>query len=197
MEGRTRRLVCKRFPQMPVCGCTIPCRSITTPPPLLQITPDVYLGPIETAYDTDRLKSSGITHILDVSNEDYFQRPEVMQYMSIEVVDAEWYDVTQHFEATNAFISSAVSKGGATFVHCKAGISRSVSFIIAYLMFKDRMTLEQALALVRTMREAAQPNSGFLRQLHAYESHLGLSLPTHTTDTTDTTDNRTRFIYII
>ena len=50
-------------------------------------------------------------------------------------------------------------------IHCAAGISRSASFTIAYLM-RDRGTGFQAtLELVKSRRKCIFPNSGFRLQL--------------------------------
>lgn len=55
-----------------------------------------------------------------------------------------------------------------------AGISRSSTAVIAYLMHNFEMTLSNALQLVREARPAAKPNEGFLNQLRDYEQKLRL-----------------------
>ena len=50
-------------------------------------------------------------------------------------------------------------------VHCQAGVSRSVSIVIAYLIRKNRTTYENALETVRQKRPVANPNKGFVKQL--------------------------------
>lgn len=49
-------------------------------------------------------------------------------------------------------------------VHCKVGASRSATIVIAFLMIKRHMTVQEAVRMVRSKREIA-PNEGFLQQL--------------------------------
>ncbi len=42
--------VCGRFPQVPFCGCTIPCRVAMKEVQLYQVLPGLYLGPLQAAY---------------------------------------------------------------------------------------------------------------------------------------------------
>ena len=53
-----------------------------------------------------------------------------------------------------------------------AGISRSSTIIIAYLMRYDKFTLEDALLTVQKNRPAAKPNEGFMGKLVEFEKML-------------------------
>ena len=53
-----------------------------------------------------------------------------------------------------------------------AGISRSSTVIIAYLMKYRKMSMDDALDLVVLARPVAQPNAGFLLKLKEYEEHF-------------------------
>jgi len=57
-------------------------------------------------------------------------------------------------------------------VHCQMGKSRSVSFIIAYLMKYMRMKFDDALLYLKRIRRTAFPNRGFINQLKEYEKEL-------------------------
>jgi atypical dual specificity phosphatase len=50
-------------------------------------------------------------------------------------------------------------------IHCAAGISRSASFTIAYLMRKNGTGFQATLEFVRSKRKCIFPNSGFRIQL--------------------------------
>ena len=70
-------------------------------------------------------------------------------------------------------INDAIEHGGNVLVHCYAGISRSTSIVIAYLMKNKKMSFNKALELIKEKRGKIQPNSGFVLQLKAYEKELG------------------------
>jgi atypical dual specificity phosphatase len=57
-------------------------------------------------------------------------------------------------------------------IHCRWGKSRSVALLLGYLMKYRGMALSDALAFVQAKREISQPNSGFMRQLKAYEEGM-------------------------
>jgi len=57
-------------------------------------------------------------------------------------------------------------------VHCKAGISRSATLVIAYIMIRYCVTLKNALTLTTKKRKIVYPNRGFLYQLKQGEKML-------------------------
>jgi hypothetical protein len=54
-------------------------------------------------------------------------------------------------------------------VHCQAGISRSATILIAYIMWKERLSAAAATAVVSAARDAIWPNLGFKTQLQEFE----------------------------
>jgi tyrosine-protein phosphatase len=67
-------------------------------------------------------------------------------------------------------------------VHCKQGVSRSASLVIAYVMCKERLTFQQAYALVREKSPSITPNLMLVYQLLEYERALGLSTESSVSD---------------
>jgi protein-tyrosine phosphatase len=61
-------------------------------------------------------------------------------------------------------------------VHCAAGVSRSASFVIAYLMRVEKMKYVDAYQSVKTKRQIIRPNSGFVKQLREYERGLAVGV---------------------
>ena len=57
-------------------------------------------------------------------------------------------------------------------VHCQAGISRSPTIVIAYLMNKMQMRMNDAYNMVRDKRPIIAPNLVFMSQLMDYEVKL-------------------------
>lgn len=60
-------------------------------------------------------------------------------------------------------------------VHCKKGISRSSSTVIAYIMKEYDWPLQRALDFVKEQRKCITPNSGFMNQLHTFAGMLAAS----------------------
>ena len=62
--------------------------------------------------------------------------------------------------------------GSKILVHCRYGISRSASTVIAYLMKKKGWNMADTLDYVVKRRDIVQPNPGFTNQLITYEGIL-------------------------
>lgn len=73
-------------------------------------------------------------------------------YLQIPVMDKGDIDIKLYFDEVADLIEQVRQTNGVTLVHCVAGVSRSASLCIAYLMKHMRMTLKDAYALVKTAR---------------------------------------------
>jgi len=61
-------------------------------------------------------------------------------------------------------------------IHCRKGMSRSVTALMAYLMWRDWKDHKQALRYVRDIHHVAFPNKGFMDQLRLWgECHCDFS----------------------
>ncbi|KAK7072879.1 Dual specificity protein phosphatase 6, partial [Halocaridina rubra] len=65
--------------------------------------------------------------------------------------------------------------GVGVLVHCLAGISRSVTITVAYLMYKEKLNLEEAYEYVRVKKANIAPNFNFMGQLQDFQQQLNLS----------------------
>lgn len=100
------------------------------------------------------------------------QLDKSVNYKGVECYDHVSHPIDQHFEETYMFISQAKARNGRCYVHCVAGVSRSASIVIAYLMRANRWTLATALEHTRKLRPCINPNDAFMRQLANYEHQL-------------------------
>lgn len=128
----------------------------------------LYLGS-QDAVLLDNIREYNITDILSIGIEtpmsDIDTNDSIICCHFIECLDLPETNLQSIIERTNEIIESVYDKNGRILVHCNAGVSRSASICIAYLMYKHEMTFETAFALVKSKRECIQPNPGFLKQL--------------------------------
>jgi atypical dual specificity phosphatase len=127
----------------------------------------LYLGNDVVAQNLSLLKEKKITHILNLTtNVPNKFEPDIV-YKKIIMFDTESQNIRQHFDESFQFIDESLrNKNNAVLVHCNAGISRSSSFVIAYLIQKKLFkSYKDALAHVRKCRPIVAPNKGFEKQL--------------------------------
>lgn len=134
-----------------------------------KITSKIFLGNEETQKRKALLKALGITNILIVAEELRINFKDDFIYKKLEVQDTPWENIAKFFDETFDFVEEAK---GNVYIHCAAGVSRSASVVIAYVMRKEGKTLEEALEFVKGRRYAVNPNDGFRKQLKEYEEKL-------------------------
>ncbi|XP_062177157.1 dual specificity protein phosphatase 1 isoform X2 [Alnus glutinosa] len=137
-----------------------------------EIEEGLFLGSVGAANNKNALKSFNITHVLTVASTLLPAHPNDFVYKVINVTDRQETDIKQYFNECFNFIDEAKRLGGGVLVHCFVGRSRSVTIVVAYLMKKHGMSLDQALEHVKNRRAQAAPNSGFISQLKDLEKSL-------------------------
>ena len=137
-----------------------------------EVIKGVYLGSIGTAMDKETLHEYGISHILTWAANLTPPFEEDFSYLTIPVLDKNKSNVMIHFEETNEFINKSIENGGNILVHSFAGVSRSSTFILAYLMSEKKMNLAESIWLLKDKNIKWEPNMGFMIQLKAYEMTL-------------------------
>jgi len=89
-----------------------------------------------------------------------------IQFMHVKAADITSTNLIDDFEKCIDFIDG---QEGATIVHCQAGISRSATVCLAYLIKTRGYTLDEAFDFLKTCRSCIGPNFGFLGQLKIFE----------------------------
>ncbi|XP_017778963.1 PREDICTED: dual specificity protein phosphatase 19 [Nicrophorus vespilloides] len=114
--------------------------------------------------DPDTLIRFGIIAVLSVGVEAPVHAPEGVTYKFMECLDLPDTSLPELLHECSLFIE-AESKVGGVLVHCNAGVSRSVTIVVGYLITRLGYDFATAMALVRAARPSAKPNVGFDRQL--------------------------------
>uniref|UniRef100_A0A8C1D861 Protein phosphatase Slingshot homolog 1 n=1 Tax=Cyprinus carpio carpio TaxID=630221 RepID=A0A8C1D861_CYPCA len=139
----------------------------------------LYLGSEWNASNLEELQDTGVGYILNVTREIDNFFPGTFCYHNVRVYDDEATDLLAHWNETYNFIVKAKKNQSKCLVHCKMGVSRSASTVIAYAMKEYGWSLEKAYNFVKQKRSITRPNASFMRQLAEYEGILDASKQRH------------------
>jgi hypothetical protein len=127
-----------------------------------RIVDGLYLGPLRSVLSQDVYDALGVKAILTVGRE---LRPLVgpnMEHYAIAIDDVVGAKIP--LDLLDA-VDRHVRRGDGVIVHCFAGVSRSATMVIAYMMRYRHMRLDAAYRHVRARRGVIRPNAGFWQQL--------------------------------
>jgi hypothetical protein len=130
----------------------------------------LYIGDFASACNREELHKLGITHIVTVITGVDEMFPSDFKYHLISIRDVPSTDIKMYFDDCVNFIDQSIIKGGKVFVHCMCGISRSVTIVSAYLIYKYGYDPNVAIEIVKSYRSCANPNEGFRNQLKVWDA---------------------------
>ncbi|XP_043701299.1 protein-tyrosine-phosphatase MKP1-like isoform X2 [Telopea speciosissima] len=131
-----------------------------------KVAEHIYLGGDAVAKNRDILKQNGITHVLNCVGfvcPEYFKSDLV--YKTLWLQDSPSEDITSILYDVFDYFEDVREQGGRVLVHCCQGVSRSTSLVIAYLMWREGQSFDDAFQFVKQARGIANPNMGFACQL--------------------------------
>eukprot|EP00049_Salpingoeca_infusionum_P000380 m.39531 g.39531 ORF g.39531 m.39531 type:complete len:669 (-) comp10318_c0_seq1:603-2609(-) len=140
--------------------------------PASRIEDLLYLGTEWNAGNEDELRDNNVHAIVNVTDDiacAFEQKSGFIEYLRIPVEDEPSSDLLSHWSRTHSFICKHHSQGHGVLVHCKMGVSRSASTVMAFLMKQHHWSLKDAYSFVKERRAVVKPNSGFYEQLVVYE----------------------------
>lgn len=144
-------------------------------PEIDMIINNLFLGNRDASYDKELLDKNKIKAIVVMGKDLKIKFPNDFIYFKYEVNDSLNQDLFCYFKEINQIIDSYVNKKENVFVHCSAGVSRSSTIVISYIMYLLKISFEEAFKLVESKRHCILPNSSFKEQLIKYEKELGLN----------------------
>lgn len=139
---------------------------------LSQVTSSLYISSGVAANNKLMLSSNQITTVINVSVEVVNTLYEDIQYVQVPVADTPVSRLCDFFDSIADHIHSVEMKQGRTLLHCAAGVSRSATLCLAYLMKYHAMSLLDAHKWTKSCRPIIRPNNGFWEQLIHYEFQL-------------------------
>ncbi len=139
-------------------------------PDFSHINSNILIGGERASYEPRRLKDMGVDAILNMAIEiDMPNPPARHAYSGIEckkigIEDGKIAPLSVYPTAAD-IINENVEKGGVIYVHCAAGISRSVTAVTAYLISRKGMGFMEALQDICMKRPCAAPHPLLVRSL--------------------------------
>jgi hypothetical protein len=152
----------------------------------------IYQSNYRGAEDLEKVRALGITHIVSAGNEFWEEKQEdfplnkqgispavAYHQLSVDDDEAEMGAMRAVLDGAVDFIDGALrrSSQNKVLIHCAAGISRSSTVTLAYLM-SQRMTLRQSFELLYVARRVVWPNDGFMRLLISLEREKAQAMQT-------------------
>jgi predicted protein tyrosine phosphatase len=160
------------------------------PPKIDHIDQNVYLSDWESATDKNLLAHHKISAVICVNN--LFKNNVEMKIYSelkidhfmIDAEDSETTNLKKWFKSTNTIIEQYNKKNQNVLIHCTAGISRSVTIVMAYFIYliHCKGSKKPNVPIIHNLykwmlkrRPRILPNPGFYAQLNAYERECMMS----------------------
>ena len=131
-----------------------------------QVMDHLYISDMYIAQDYNLMIDNKITHVLIASKNIFPPYLGHFSYLVLPIEDHPSFNIIPMIEIANNFIEKAVQSGN-VLVHCMAGMSRSASIVIGYLIYKG-MTFSEAYKLMKIKHSITYPNAGFEDQLLNY-----------------------------
>ncbi|XP_034657028.1 dual specificity protein phosphatase 22-like [Drosophila subobscura] len=135
---------------------------------MAEVLPGVYVGSYHDSKDHAQLERFQISHIVAIHDSPRRLLPD-KHYLCVMASDTPDQNLSQYFSVCNDFIHAARLREGNVLIHCLAGMSRSVTVAVAYIMTATHLNWKEALKVVRAGRAVANPNTGFQNQLLEFE----------------------------
>eukprot|EP00029_Vermamoeba_vermiformis_P004475 TRINITY_DN15018_c0_g1_i1.p1 TRINITY_DN15018_c0_g1~~TRINITY_DN15018_c0_g1_i1.p1 ORF type:complete len:347 (+),score=92.67 TRINITY_DN15018_c0_g1_i1:179-1219(+) len=163
----------KEASDSPKPGTTEPKAILVMKSPPAEILDYLYLGNQQQGANKKMLKEIGITRILSVKESFGLPPPNPdFEVLHMPMSDYGNQDLRELMDQCIDFIEQTKHKHEKILVHCRLGVNRSTTIVLAYLMLRERWTLKQAWTHVKTQRTPALPQQGYWLQLIALEKDL-------------------------
>lgn len=148
-----------------------------------EIVPHVFISNWYTSNNPEIIKKYKIKGVITVETRpkpkeiiDYYKNNNI-NFMYIYLPDFEKADISKFFNISYNFMSNLTNRHENVLVHCYAGISRSSTIVLNYMIrkfFENNINMKKenidnilnyVLYLAKSKRRIINPNEGFINQL--------------------------------
>jgi dual specificity MAP kinase phosphatase len=132
-----------------------------------QITENIFLGDRRHSESLEWLKKNGITHIVNCAIELENVYSQDFTYLNLDLIDHVEQSIFPAVHEAYVFIYTAITKNNNNkiLIHCHAGISRSSTVVIYYVMQTRSFSFMAAYNFVKDKHPSTNPNIGFGNQI--------------------------------
>lgn len=114
------------------------------------------------------MKLLGIKNILNLTFELKNYYPDDFNYYNIIIKDELNTNIIEFMNKTNEIIENSILNNEKILVHCCAGVSRSASIVILYIMKYKKLNLYDSYLYVQNLRPKIFPNESFRLKMAQY-----------------------------
>jgi protein-tyrosine phosphatase len=137
----------------------------------------LYLGDVSDAVNNDKLYEYNIGLVVSIMNAGELRTLErtieqkvcvrPIEYIQMPAEDKPSTNLHRHIYAFRDIVAEYEARhpNKCILVHCKAGISRSATLVLSYLMLRYGARLDEAVRYLKARRRIINPNPGFMKQL--------------------------------
>ena len=137
-----------------------------------RVDENIFIGNEAAANDLEWLAKEGISLIVNCAKEIPNYHEGTLRYLRLDLDDGRSQknaedDLYRVSEATYRYLAATLKRDpkAKILVHCRAGISRSASVVVYYLMRKNSMDYDTALRYLKERRPIVAPNEWYEKQL--------------------------------
>lgn len=149
---------------------------------ITEIIPHLYMSNWFTSNNEDVISKYNIKAVLtletipkpdDIVN---FYKNNNIEFKYIDIPDSPYSNITQYFDPTYEFIKKHIENNQNILVHCYAGVSRSATIVLNYLIRNiydnvkkvnncPRHVVQTITEFLKCKRPVVNPNVGFMNQI--------------------------------
>jgi protein-tyrosine phosphatase len=143
-----------------------------------EIISGLFLGNAEDAKDIAWMKENDISTVMCCMTDEEAQLAHLysgyyntvgITWFNINVDDTEEERIDEYFDSTYDLITDHRCQEKNIMIHCRQGISRSATIVLAYLIRENKWTRRQAIEYVSRISPIIDPNDGFMDRLKELE----------------------------